>query len=70
MAESSVAGGAAVARVVLATASVGVCAWSAAGNARVAAMNSLMIRVIDYFFCVGGVPVRAPTVFPVGGTPG
>ena len=43
----------------MATVSAGVCAESATGSATVAAMSNRMIRVIVYFFCVGGVPVRA-----------
>jgi hypothetical protein len=46
MAESSAAGGAVVARVELATVIAGACACSATGDTSVAAMNSLMIRVI------------------------
>src|SRR5438067_10820578 len=60
MAESSVVGGAAVVRFTLATFTAGVCADSTAGSRNVATMNSLGIRVIGYFFCVGGVPARVP----------
>ena len=61
IAESSVAGGGADARVTLATVTAGVCAASGAGTASVAAMNSLMIRVIVYF-CMGGGPLRGGAV--------
>ena len=63
MAESSVVGGAAVARFTFATLTTAACAESAAGSRNIAAMNSLMIRVIGYFFCVGGVPARVAGVF-------
>jgi hypothetical protein len=57
IAESRAAGGAA-ALVLLATVTTGVCAPSAAANATVAASIALEIRVIVYFFCVGGVLAR------------